>query len=530
MGTTPRPRLPIALPGGHFMGLAPLDVWARLLWVCRFRVRPRYWPRLAAAVATSVLATAITLPERVLLWPWLAWRFRGREARFVPRRDVVVVLGYFRSGTTHLHNLLATHPDVVTPRWVQAMSPQGFWLSWAFLGWALVPFLPNTRPQDGVAFGPDWPAEDDFAHNNWALASSLPGRLVLVRERERWGRFDSLEGLTSGELGRWRRAAAAFAWKVSAGRGGRTLALKSPSHTGRVRELDRLFGGRVRFVHIMRRAEDVVRSNVAMHRRLVGQVLQALPGDEALHERIVAEYVEAERRFLRDARELGLGPDRLVRMRYEGLVGEPMAELERVCRSLGLRWDETVRARAERYILAVGEYRATRHKGVSADPRLEAIERELAAGVPELGSVRESRGGNGAGVRVAPRRMLGVIGGVIGAAAGLSVWFLAAHYTENRLDSLAWPVGAIAGSLAVRLAGRGDWRLGVWAAVATMVAYAASVWFLPEVASGWTGQDRLRNIRTEFGGLHGAYLWMLFGLLASYRFASRAFVRPPGMG
>ncbi|HRQ72683.1 MAG TPA: sulfotransferase, partial [Phycisphaerales bacterium] len=323
MGGTWRTRLPIALPGGHFMGLAPLDVWARLLWACRFRIGPRYWVRLATAVATSVLATAITLPERVLLWPWLAWRFQGRDARFVPRRDVVVLLGYFRSGTTHLHNLLATHPDVVTPRWVQAMSPQGFRLSWAFLGWALVPFLPNTRPQDGVAFGPDWPAEDDFAHNNWALASSLPGRLVLVRERERWGRFDSFEGLTERELGRWRRAAAAFAWKVSVGRGGRTLALKSPSHTGRVRELDRLFGGRVRFVHIMRRPEDVVRSNVAMHRRLEGQSLQAMPADEVLRERIVAEYVEAERRFLRDARELGLGPDRLVRMRYESLVSAP---------------------------------------------------------------------------------------------------------------------------------------------------------------------------------------------------------------
>ncbi len=516
------------------MGLAPLDVWARLLWACRFRVGPRYWVRLAAAVATSVAATAITLPERAALWAWLAWRFRGREARFVPGRDAVVVLGYFRSGTTHLHNLLATHPDVVTPRWVQAMSPQGFWLSWAFLGWALVPFLPNTRPQDGVAFGPDWPAEDDFAHNNWALASSLPGRLVLVRERARWGRFDSLDGLSEGERARWRRAAAAFAWKVSAGRRGKALVLKSPSHTGRVRELDRLFGGRVRFVHISRRAEEVVRSNVAMHRRLEGQSLQPLPDDDALRGRIVEEYVEAERRFLREARELGLGPQRLVWLRYDGLVSAPTAELERVCRAVGLRWDDEVRGRAERYLGAVGAYRASRHEEGGGDPRLAALERELEEGMEgvdrkDLQGPAPSRGDSappGAG----GRRVRGALAAVVGASAALGVWFIAAHATGNRFDSLAWPVGAMAGSAAVKVAGRGDWRLGVSAVVATLAAYAASVWFLPQVASGWVGADRLSNIRTEFGGVNNTWMWMLFGLLAAYRFASRAFVRPPGMG
>jgi len=80
------------------------------------------------------------------------------------------------------------------------------------------------------------------------------------------------------------------------------------------------------------------------------------------------------------------------------------------------------------------------------------------------------------------------------------------------------------------VAGRGDWRLGVCAVCATLAAYAASVWFLPQVASGWVGADRLSNIRTEFGGVNNTSMWMLFGLLAAYRFASRAFVRPPGMG
>ncbi len=112
---------------------------------------------------------------------------------------------------------------------------------------------------------------------------------------------------------------------------------------------------------------------------------------------------------------------------------------------------------------------------------------------------------------------------------GLGVWLLLAHLTSRRLDSLVWPLGAFVGSVALRVAGRGDWRLGLCAVAATLAAIAGSVWPLPEVSSGWVGADRISAIRTAYGTYNNNYLWMLFGALASYRFASRAFVRPPGM-
>lgn len=511
------------------MGLAPLDVWVRLLVSCRCRIHPRYWLRLACAVATSLLATAVTLPERLLLAPLIALRFGGRAPRFVPRRDALVILGYFRSGTTHLHNLLATHPDLVTPKWVQAMSPQGFWLSWSLLRWALVPFLPNTRPQDEVAFGPDWPAEDDFAHNNWSLASSLPGRLVLVRERERWGRFNALQGLSGRELARWRRAAAGFAWKVCASRPRRSLLLKTPSHTARVAELDRLFGGRVRFVHITRNVEDVVRSNVAMHSRLEGQSLQELPDEAETREAVVLEYVDSERRFLADAARLGLvGADRLVRMRYDDLVAAPMAELERACRTLGLRWDDQVRRRAATYLAEVGEYRARKHKqpAEQADPRLADLERALGEGLPMPPREPDPPPAEGATTRGA---LPGILAAFVAAAACLALWLWLAHLTHRRLDLLTWPLGIVVGAAALRGSGRGDWRLGLWAALALVLMVAGSMWPMPEIANGWVGRDRFLAMRDAYGSFNNNYVYLLFGMLAAYRYGSRRFLKPPGM-
>ena len=43
---------PVALPRTHFMAMAPLDVWLRMLWRGRFSITPKYWLRLAACLGT----------------------------------------------------------------------------------------------------------------------------------------------------------------------------------------------------------------------------------------------------------------------------------------------------------------------------------------------------------------------------------------------------------------------------------------------------------------------------------------------
>ena len=194
------------MPVPHMLALAPLDVWARLI-ARSGGVGPRYWLRLAGVLLTSTVGTVATLPERVLVWLWLAAR-GGDPARFDHPPGVIVVAGYYRSGTTHVHNLLACDPGVVTPRWAQAMAPQGFRLSWWLTRLLLVPFVGGSRPQDAVGFGPMWPGEDDFALAGWGACSTLPGRLVSRAGgmRGRNGTRSGAAPIASGRggAGRWR--------------------------------------------------------------------------------------------------------------------------------------------------------------------------------------------------------------------------------------------------------------------------------------------------------------------------------------
>jgi hypothetical protein len=550
---TPR-RLPIALPSAHFMAFAPLDAWARVLRRAKVRISPRYWPRLAWCLFTSSIATVATLPERVALAPILAAAYRrSRSAQAAP--PTLVILGYYRSGTTHLHYLLSCDPRFITPKWYQTLAPTGFLLSWEALRWLMTPFVSSTRPQDDVAIGPEWPAEDDFAVNNWTGACTMPGRMLLPSAWERFAGLNDIAHAPEADRAAFGRALHGFCWKIrrlARGEASRILLLKTPAHTARMGELVRLFGGTatcsgaVKFIHLSRDPGAVLRSNVAMHSRFGSYFLEDYPGDEVIRERIIAEYDATERAFLRDAAALPAGT--LSRVRYQDLIADPLGEIRRVYAELGLALTPEVEARFSAYLHTVSDYRAASDKpkpaaGDSSTPRGTAHgdslpeqlawmaaafghDKPAAAKVPLPPVVRDIEPRTPGVWLVAPV-MIAVL---IGAA-----WLALAAAFRDRFDWLIWPAGIAIGLAALRAARGGTWTLGVWAAAVTLcthlaVAYPATYlssndyWLRDPIA--W--RDIWDSTRDGLLAINN-FVWTVLGVGTAYRFASRKHVRPPGM-
>jgi len=522
----------IAAPVGHFNAFAPPEVWLKMLAIARWRVPPRYWLRVLGAIVGCAASLVITLPERLVLAPILRWRFRGAKPTFDHPPGVVIVLGYFRSGTTHLHNLLSCDARFVTPRWRHCIAPQGFWLSWTLLRALLIPFLPNTRPHDDVPFGPDWPAEDDFAACNWTLSSSLPGRFVTTEQREFWARYHTLEGLSPRELRRWRWTMAAFLWKLSRANPSRPILLKSPSHLARVDRLVELLGeNRVKFIHIGRDPEAVIRSNVAMHQRLEPIYgLQDPPAEEETREYLIEEFSTSVERFAAQSAASGA---RVARVRYQDLVADPLAELQRAYAELGLEWSAELAHEVARYQHEIGTYKAkhTRVQGDAAprEPRLDAIAAELDLDRPAI-DPRPLPPAKGAVTQTRKRAWLALAMTALLLAA---IWIPLAWLLSNRMDVLIWPAGLAIGLLTIRAARVGSVRLGVAAGLLTFLLYAAIVYPATWLAYGheWNNPNgdswvAIRNgLLTRVGVDHVA---LAIGVLTAFRAASRKHLRPPG--
>jgi len=318
------------LPYPHFMCVAPLDAVLRVLWRAEGRIPLAYWPRLGLLLLLSGITTVASLPERVIVGAWLQVRPPRMERDQAP----VFVLGYFRSGTTFLQNLLAADPGLRAPSWPQVLAPQTFVLGWALLRYLFVPSLPLTRLDAVVPVGAKLPAEDDFALNNLGGMSVLAGRAVLPRRQAFFNRFHDLDALSKDELNRWRSHQFAFVQKLTLVAGGRRLLLKSPSHTARVRYLLELFPG-AKFVHISRSPEAVFRSNLILASELQRAFALQPPLPEDEQEEIIAhEYLATETHYLTDRARIPAAD--LAEVRLDDLTADPVGEMKRIYGELGL--------------------------------------------------------------------------------------------------------------------------------------------------------------------------------------------------
>ncbi len=344
-------------PFSHTNGLATLDVWLPLLVAARFRVGLAYVPRLVACLVCSALNTLLTLPERMLL-PIL---LRHRQVR-----DPVVIVGFHRSGTTHLHNLMALDPQFCTPKNIHVMNPAGCVVTGWLVGPLLGAFMPWKRPMDAVRFHLLSPQEDEFGIAGMSPMSPHWG-MTFPRQWPRFDRYIFPDRLAPRERARWQRAVLTFLKKVTVWNPRQTPLLKNPYSTGRVGVLHEMFA-RARFVHIYRNPYDVYRSNQHLARE--GHVVNQLHDSDpacSYESRFLDNYRAMEDVFYRDAAKLP--PEQVVEVCFEDLEQNAAAELRRIYRTLKLDFTPAYEARLEHYLAEVADYKKNRHRELPDDER-----------------------------------------------------------------------------------------------------------------------------------------------------------------
>ncbi|GMU80178.1 MAG: hypothetical protein AMXMBFR47_00490 [Planctomycetota bacterium] len=342
---------PLAMP----MCLAPIEVVVHVLALAKWRVGRDYLLRLAGMIVLGGINGLICLPERLL-------------APLIARRrvlDPVFILGVHRSGTTHLHNLLALDPNLVAPRNHHVLNPCGA----LFAGWPmsgmLAAFLPWQRPMDAVQFHVFSANEEEFAIACTSRLSPYWG-WVFPEQGAAYDRFFLLEGFTPAERRRWGRINLAFLRKLVFWNNRRPV-LKNPCNTGRLPMLLELFPD-ARIVHIHRNPYDVYRSNVHFARE--GQVLFQLhdpPASNTYADRFLDNYAAIERAFYRDA--AALAENRFSEVRFEDLERDPIGVIEAIYAQLELPLTPEFRSRLDAYVASVAGYQKNKHRAMAEEDR-----------------------------------------------------------------------------------------------------------------------------------------------------------------
>jgi hypothetical protein len=286
----------------------------------------------------------------------LRWYERLRYGSLMRRTQIkppLFLLGYGRSGTTHLHNLMWQDSRFgVVSNYQASMHP----VALAGRGWlpALIEGrLPKTRPMDNVAISLEGPQEEEMAMINATRHAplhfmSFPSQLPELYDRYTTG-LDRAGDASSG----WKVAYLEVLKKAQILSDDKPLVLKTPPNTGRIPTLLEMFP-EARFVHIVRNPYRVYQSMLNMYQKVLPrQVLQHLDWD-AINRWTLEAYPVLMKRYLAD-REL-IPEDRLIEIRYEELDARPMVVLEEVYRKLGLGDFEPIRPILLAYLSGLGDY------------------------------------------------------------------------------------------------------------------------------------------------------------------------------
>lgn len=178
-----------------------------------------------------------------------------RERRFEPLfKNVAIqpplfILGHWRSGTTHLHNLITLDQRFGYPNGYQVSFPHIFLSTEKKDSPILSFFLPRRRPMDNVEMTIAAPQEEEFALCAATFKSPCMA-WVFPRQKEQFEKYLTFRDVEPAEIAEWRAAFYTFLKKLQ-WRDQRPLVLKSPPHTARIRLLLELFPN-AKFIHIHR--------------------------------------------------------------------------------------------------------------------------------------------------------------------------------------------------------------------------------------------------------------------------------------
>lgn len=343
-----------------WFGMEPWALW-RVLSGAPFRLAPLRIPMFVLGLYLALVNGLLAIITHMV--------FARRLAAMDRPRAPVFIVGHWRSGTTLLHELMATDPAFAAPNGFQCFVPGHFLLSESTLRPPLQWLLPKSRPMDDVLLDLKRPQEDEYAILNRTGLSNY-ARFVAPATRAPIDRLD-IEHMSTADRRLWSESWVWFLKSVALRAGANTrLLLKSPHHTARIRIIREIFPD-AKFVHIARAPEQVIASTQRTWMAMIdAQAIAPARDARDLDAEIATSFDRMYDNYRRD-RE-ALGAHELVEIRYEDLVADPHATIAHVYAQLELgdpaRWEPHLRAR----LAETAEYQP-RTGGASTPPMPPAI-------------------------------------------------------------------------------------------------------------------------------------------------------------
>ena len=330
-------------------------------------------PLSAAAIAGAALARSpFSAIEQVVM--------ESRLPKIAELTPPVFILGHWRSGTTHLYNIMCKSGE-----WAY-VPPVATGLPWDLFGLAkafapiLEKALPEHRYIDNIPVTPTSPQEDEIAIANMTDLSFYHGIYFPKAFSEFLSRGLFFDGCSEGDIARWRQRFVYLLRKLSHYQDGKTLLIKNPVYTGRLSLLRAMFPD-AKFVHIRRNPYEVFVSMRNFYKKLLAEFALQSYAHIDIDETIITVYERMMDALDRDA--AGLSSPHYLDLAYEDLDRDAIGALEKIHQALELPGFVDARPKFEAYLASVRTFEKNRFS--YSDEAAQKVEQRLGRFVERWG-------------------------------------------------------------------------------------------------------------------------------------------------
>jgi hypothetical protein len=312
----------------------------------------------------TVVVSLILEPFR--WWEALVWRRRIKKVAIT--KPPVFIIGFWRSGTTMLHNLMCKDPQAAYVTTYQTVFPNHI-LSHA---WWFKPimglFFPTHRPFDDVKMGLDLPQEEEIALAN-LQPISFYSFMYFPKDFEKFYEQELfLKGQDKDHTVKWKKSYLKLIRKSILNIKGQRFISKNPSNMVRIKYLLEMFPD-AKFIFIYRNPYKTVESFYRFFAEVIPAVQVQASNEELNLERHFRVFTDMFRRYFVEKSQIK--PENLFEVRYEDFRKDPLSGLKDIYEHLNMDGFEEALPVFEEYLKEMSEY--VQHSYEISDQTLELV-------------------------------------------------------------------------------------------------------------------------------------------------------------
>lgn len=239
----------------------------------------------------------------------------------------IFIIGFWRSGTTFLHNLLSLDPNAAYVSTYQSVFPNHSLVNSFWMKKLAAIVASEERPVDKIRINMDSPQEEEMALGN-LQSISFYNFFYFPNQLEKFKKEALLfDGLSDQQIEGWEKMYRSIMKKAIIRTGGQRFISKNPPNIFRIPQLLKMFPD-ARFLYIYRNPYKVLSSFILFMDLVIKEVGFQKTDRINFDKQLFSLFKDALEKYEID--KMNIPKENLLEIKYEDFKNDPISEIETI--------------------------------------------------------------------------------------------------------------------------------------------------------------------------------------------------------